>query len=187
MVGSGPPAFRNRQLLALADAGLVHFIGPAAHVSVRDGVFHASSAAVAGSDVSARVLVDAWMHFHDVSESADPLVRSLDAAGRIRPFSAPAHDGRGGVPTGGFDIDEATSRLVHRDGSLDAAFHVAGIPVEETIHDVVISPMPRTDPTMLRETDRVARSLLAVATAAVPSVEAEDAESTSAEAASASV
>jgi hypothetical protein len=59
--------------------------------------------------------------------------------------------------------------------------------VEETIHDVVISPMPRTDPTMLRETDRVARSLLAVATAAVPSVEAEDAESTSAEAASASV
>ncbi|WP_244303199.1 hypothetical protein [Leucobacter coleopterorum] len=28
MVGSGPPAFRNRQLLALADQGLVRFIGP---------------------------------------------------------------------------------------------------------------------------------------------------------------
>ena len=162
MAGSGPPAFRNRQLLALMDAGIVQLVGPAAHVTIEDGAFHVSSPAVAGSAVSARTLVDAWMHAHDVSESADPLVRSLAAAGRLRPFTAPARSG-GGVRTGSFDVDPDTGRLVHPDGSLDATFHVAGIPVDQAMHDTVISPMPRTDPTMLRETDRVARSLIAAA------------------------
>lgn len=167
MVGSGPPAFRNRQLLALMRAGLVRFIGPAAAVTVADGAFHVSSAAVAGSGVSAPVLVDAWMHFHDVSESADPLVRSLAAAGRVRPFEAPSR-ASGGVATGGFDIEPDTGRLVHADGAVDASFHVAGIPIDQTMHDAIISPMPRTDPTMLRETDRVARSLIAAAAASDP-------------------
>ncbi|WNB86192.1 FAD/NAD(P)-binding protein [Cellulomonas sp. ATA003] len=51
MVGSGPPAFRSRQLLALADAGLVHFIGPDATVVVdaAAGCYRAASPFVAGS------------------------------------------------------------------------------------------------------------------------------------------
>src|SRR5699024_10380062 len=63
MAGSGPPAFRNRQLLALMDAGIVRFIGPAAHVDVGPEGFRASSPHIAGSDVVAPVLIDAWMHF----------------------------------------------------------------------------------------------------------------------------
>jgi hypothetical protein len=46
MVGSGPPAFRNRQLLALQRAGLVHFIGPSTRVKVEDGTFWACSPTV---------------------------------------------------------------------------------------------------------------------------------------------
>ncbi|GLJ62333.1 exopolyphosphatase [Microbacterium barkeri] len=164
MVGSGPPAFRSRQLLALMRAGIVRFIGPGAAVTSADGAFHASSPAVSGSGVSAPVLVDAWMHAHDVAETADPLVRSLAADGRVRPFEAPSR-ASGGVATGGFDIEPATGRLVHADGTVDPSFHVAGIPIDETMHDAIISPMPRTDPTMLRETDRVARSLIAAAAA----------------------
>ncbi|MGW9113715.1 FAD/NAD(P)-binding protein [Microbacterium sp. NPDC055683] len=159
MVGSGPPAFRNAQLLALHRAGLVLFIGPAASVAPGPGGFHAVSAAVRGSEVRARVLVDAWMHVHDVDATADPLVRSLADAGRVRAFEAPTRTG-GGLATGGVDIEPETGRLVHPDGSLDRAFHMAGIPVDQTMHDAIISPMPRTDPTMLRETDRVARSAI---------------------------
>ncbi|QGU27129.1 hypothetical protein D7D94_05210 [Microbacterium oryzae] len=165
MVGSGPPAFRSRQLLALMAAGLVRFIGPAGAVDVADGAFHASSPAVAGSGVSAAVLVDAWMHAHDLAQTADPLVRSLAAAGRVRPFAAPSRL-EGDVDTGGFDVEPESGRIVHADGTVDDAFHVAGIPLDETMHDAIISPMPRTDPTMLRETDRVARSLIAAARAA---------------------
>ncbi|GAA1468847.1 FAD/NAD(P)-binding protein [Microbacterium thalassium] len=165
MFGSGPPAFRSRQLLALIDAGLVRFVGPAANVTVENGRFHASSADVDGSGVDADVLVDAFMHPHDLRETADPLARSLIDAGRARPFGAPSPGG-GAVPTEAFDIDPGTGRLIGRDGSVDPAVHVAGIPLDAALHDTIISPMPRADSTMLRETDRVARSALAIALAA---------------------
>lgn len=159
MVGSGPPAFRNRQLLALVEAGLVHFIGPAARVTITPEGFTAESPTVDGSRVAANVLIDAWMHFHDVAVSADPLAQSLLEAGRGRAFHIDARDGRR-VATAGFDVDAATGRAVRADGSLDNSVHIAGIPVDETLHDTVISPMPGTDPPMLRETDRVALSAL---------------------------
>ena len=60
-------------------------------------------------------------------------------------------------------LDPATGLLVRGDGTLDPAVHVAGIPVDEVVHDTIISPMPGTNPTMLRETDRVARSAVRIA------------------------
>ena len=165
MVGSGPPAFRNRQLLALVDAGIVRFIGPQARLEVTAGGFTASSDAVAGSAVTAPALIDAWMHFHDLAETADPLARSLAEAERARPFRVPARNGVEEA-TGAFAIDFASGRLLGSDGRIDPAVHVVGIPVDEQLHDTIISPMPGTDPPMLRETDRVARSAIRVAAAA---------------------
>ncbi|MCS3428769.1 FAD/NAD(P)-binding protein [Leucobacter aridicollis] len=162
MVGSGPPAFRNNELLALAAAGIVHFIGPEATLSVDERGFVASSRAVSGSEVTARALVDAWMQFHDARASEDPFTASLLDAGRARVFSIGSRSGATAA-TGGLDIDAATGRLIGADGTLDAAVHVAGIPVDDTLHGTVISPMPGTDPPMLRETDRVSASALAVA------------------------
>ncbi|WP_017792383.1 FAD/NAD(P)-binding protein [Leucobacter salsicius] len=190
MVGSGPPAFRNRQLLALAEAGLVRFVGPAAQVSVVAETYLATTASasprfvaesprVAGSRVEAPALVDAWMHFHSLDATADPLSLALLGTGRARSFrvaartvpSSPGEPGAhrpGTVATGGFDIDPASGRLVRADGTLDPAVHVAGIPADQTLHDTVISPMPGTDPPMLRETDRVARSAIRIALTSHP-------------------
>lgn len=53
---SGPPVFRSAQLLDLARAGIVNFIGPAAAVVTDDSEFIAESANVAGSTVRASVL-----------------------------------------------------------------------------------------------------------------------------------
>lgn len=165
MVGSGPPAFRNRQLVALAEQGLVRFIGPEARVAVDERGFTASSPAVAGSEVVAPALIDAWMHFHSLSRTADPLAQSLLAAGRARPFTVPARLGPRAT-TGAFDLDPATGLLIGADGSIDPAVHIAGIPVDEALHGTIISPMPGTDPPMLRETDRVARSAIRIAATA---------------------
>lgn len=165
MVGSGPPAFRNRQLLALVDAGIVHFIGPAARVTVTSEGFSAESPRVEGSRITTQVLIDAWMHFHDVTVTADPLAQSLVAAERAQPFAINTRAG-GRAKTGGFDVDAETGRLLRVDGTRDPAVHIAGIPVDDTLHDTIISPMPGTDPPMLRETDRVALSALTQATAA---------------------
>lgn len=166
MVGSGPPAFRNRQLLALTAAGFVRFIGPETQVRVDPAGFTAQAPGVAGSEVSAPTLVDAWMHFHDVRASADPLAQSLIEAGRARDFEVRSRAGSPPRGTGGIDIEASTGRLRNADGAVDPAVHAAGIPVDQTLHDTVISPMPGIDPPMLRETDRVALSALQVALSA---------------------
>lgn len=164
MAGSGPPAFRNQQLLALVDAGLVHFIGPAAGVGLASEGFTAESPQVGGSRVVAPALIDAWMHFHSLDDTADPLALSLRDAGRARPFRVSSRGGER-LATGSFDIDFATGRLIGAAGTIDPAVHVAGIPVDEQLHGTIISPMPGTDPPMLRETDRIARSAIEIATA----------------------
>jgi FAD-NAD(P)-binding len=156
MVGSGPPAFRNRQLLALQRAGLVHFVGPSMRVGVREDHFEACSAAVAGSTVRSRVLVDAWMRNHDLGRTGDDLMASLVQAGRARPYTRLGADGAP-RPSASPDIDPVTSRLVRADGWLDVV-HLVGIPVDDARGDGVISPMPRTNPTMLLDTSHATAS-----------------------------
>lgn len=162
--GSGPPAFRNRQLLALHDAGLVRFLGPGAAVDIAGGAFH-TEPALPGPAVTATGLIDAFVRPHDAAHSDDPLMRSLAEAGRIRAFSVQTRDGRTEA-TRGVDVDPDTNRAIGSDGRPDRALHVVGIPTEETAHDTLISPMPGADASMLRESDRTARSLLRTALSA---------------------
>jgi hypothetical protein len=165
MVGSGPPAFRNRQLLALQRAGIVHFIGPSTRVKVEDGTFWACSPTVEGSTVRARVLIDAWMRNHDLAHTEDDLMASLVHAGRARPYTRVGPDGRP-RPSASPDIDPVTSRLVRTDGTLDVV-HLVGIPVDDARGDGVISPMPRTNPTMLLDTAHATASAVALMQAAL--------------------
>jgi hypothetical protein len=158
MVGSGPPAFRNRQLLALQRAGLVHFVGPSMKVRVRGDSFEACSPAVAGSTVRSRVLVDAWMRNHDLARTRDSLTASLVQAGRARPYTRVGPDGTPRASASP-DIDPVTSRLVRTDGTLDVV-HLVGIPVDDARGDGVISPMPRTNPTMLLDTSHATASAI---------------------------
>ncbi|MGO1769147.1 MAG: FAD/NAD(P)-binding protein [Microbacterium sp.] len=166
--GSGPPAFRNRQLLALHAAGLVRFLGPGAAIEIAGGAFRAESP-LPGSAVTATALIDALVRPHDAADSADPLMRALAETGRIRPFATRTRDGRS-EPTRGVDVDPATSRAIGRAGRADRSLHIVGIPTEEAAHDTLISPMPGTDAAMLRESDRAARSLLRTALAVRQSV-----------------
>ena len=147
MVGSGPPLFRTRELLALADANLVTFLGPEPVVDTRDGEYVATSH---GRTTTATALADAFLPSPDIRNAVDPLSRSLLDANRVRPFNC----------TGSPETDDATRRTVHPDGTLDARLHIVGIPTGSQWADTTISPMPGTDPLMLQETDKTALSLL---------------------------
>lgn len=154
MVGSGPPLFRTRELLALHEAGLVTFLGPQPTVRVENGAVVATSGE---RTARASALADAFLPGPDLRRAADPLTAALVASGRVRPF-APS-----GTPTAAPETDDATRRAVHPDGSLDQRLHIVGIPTGEQWADTTISPMPGTDPLMLQETDKAARSLLRAA------------------------
>lgn len=159
MVGSGPPLFRTRELLALVDAGLVRFAGARPSVTVRDGAWELTSPTTRDVPQRAAALVDAWMHSPDVRSPGDGLTRSLIDDSRARPFTVHAADGTP-APTGSPEVDPGTRRLVHPNGSLDPRVRLIGIPTHAQHPDTTISPMPGTDPLMLQETDRAAVDVL---------------------------
>lgn len=159
MVGSGPPLFRTRELLALVDAGLAHFAGARPRLSVSDGQWQISSPTTGDTPLRSKVLVDAWMHNPDVRRSADPLALSLEDADRVRPFNDYSVDGTA-APTGSPEVDPATRLLVHPNGNLDPRVHLIGIPTYGQLADTTISPMPGTNPLMLQETDKTAVHVL---------------------------
>ncbi len=151
MVGSGPPLFRTRQLLALVDAGLATFLGGRPVLSWTDTEFTLTSGE---RTATSPWLIDAWMHSPDVRRPSDPLAVSLQE--RVRPFAD--HGNATGSPETTWE-----RKVVRPDGSTDPRLHVIGIPTYSQWPDTTISPMPGTDPLMLQETDRTAGSLLAAA------------------------
>ncbi len=157
MIGSGPPAFRSRQLLALIDAGLVHFIGPDVLVSIEGDFFTADSPVVSGPTVKARVLLDAWVRLHDARHTSDPLLRQLLDDGLAEPFARRNAEG-GRTPGAGLRIDEVTSELIGPAGR--HGIHLLGVPSDVVRGDTIIAPMPGTDPTMLREIDACVEAML---------------------------
>ncbi|MDK6808400.1 exopolyphosphatase [Corynebacterium sp. HMSC062E11] len=147
MVGSGPPLFRTRQLLALVDAGLVTFLGQRPQLEIGEKF----TLRTAHGEASSTWLIDAWMHSPDVRRAGDPLAVSLN--GRVRAFVD--HGQATGSPETTWN-----RRVVNPGGIEDPRLHIVGIPTYSQWPDTTISPMPGTDPLMLQETDRTAGSLL---------------------------
>lgn len=157
MIGSGPPAFRSRQLLALLDAGLVHFMGPDVTVEADKNGFTAHSPVITGSAISSRVLLDAWVRLHDARRTRDPLVRQLLASGLAEPFARRNASGSR-TPGASLRIDESTSELIGPAGR--HGIHFLGVPSDVARGDTIIAPMPGSDPTMLREVDACVEAML---------------------------
>ena len=166
MVGSGPPLFRTRELLALIDAGLATFAGARPQVSVqtagdtgKTATWQLTSPTTGDTPLRSQVLIDAWMHSPDIRVPGDPLGQALMADGRVRPFANYTSDGTE-APSGSPEVDPDTRLLIHPNGDLDPRVQLIGIPTYAQLADTTISPMPGTDPLMLQETDKTAVDLL---------------------------
>ncbi|RED00170.1 FAD-NAD(P)-binding protein [Microbacterium sp. AG157] len=154
-VASGPPAHRLHELLALADAGIVRFLGPdvAVHVDVDRG-FVASSPRT-GDNVSARGLIDAWLPAATASASENPALRELASRhGREVHVSDETFTGS----LGRIDVD-ADGRVIARDGRSRPAMFAIG-PFTSSMEAGAFT-RPRSDSLSLRQTDRVAGAVAA--------------------------
>jgi len=165
-VASGPPAHRLEEILALADAGIVHFLGPDVTVRVdADRGFVVSSPRTAG-DVTARGLIDAWLPAATASASENPALRELASRhGREVHVSDETFTGS----LGRVDVD-ADGRVIARDGRPRAAMFAIG-PFTSSMEAGAFT-RPRSDSLSLRHTDRVAEAvgaaIAARATAVLP-------------------
>ncbi|WP_459588343.1 hypothetical protein [Corynebacterium camporealensis] len=155
------PIFRTRQLLALVDAGIVHFVGgyPLLDTDRKTGEWTMSSPSSGGYRFRGTTLLDAWVHKPDIRRRpADAFSASLLDSGRIQPFTEPSAEGAD-IPTGSPAQDPQSRRTINASGKADPRLHIVGIPAHAEYPDTTISPpLPGTDSWFLQETDKAAVS-----------------------------
>jgi hypothetical protein len=81
-VDSGPPPRRLQEMLALHRAGLLQFLGPGLNVAADEATGHfVATSSQSGVPVRAEAFIEARLPEPAVARSANPLLRSLHAAG----------------------------------------------------------------------------------------------------------
>ncbi len=150
-VASGPPAHRLEELLALADAGVVRFLGPEIDVRIDpERGFVASSRRVPGETV-ARSLVDAWLPGPGAAVSENPVLRALarQQGSEVRVLT------------------DADGRVLQPDGSPTASVFALG--PFTSLPDSGAFTRPASNALSIRQTDRTAGAIVdAVLGAATP-------------------
>lgn len=158
-LSSGPPPLRAEQLLALAEAGVVTFVGPEMRVEIAEAepagdsgptresmVFRASSPALPGTVHEATVLLDARLTAPDPARAADPLLQALTSRGEL----VPARDADG-IATGLLQLSDGGLHPLDASGTEHRDRIIAG-PAQ--------FPRPGTDAVYFRQNDAIARRLL---------------------------
>jgi hypothetical protein len=158
---SGPPPARLRQLLALADAGVVRFLGE--HTSVRlddeTGRFVAGSTSHPDT-VVATALVEAQIPKPSVERSADALVRALHTRGEMVEDRGSDETAGWSGTTGRVLVAGADLRIVHADGTRHPRRHALGTFTSRPAGGALARP--RTNALAFRQHDAVARSILSI-------------------------
>ncbi|GAA3599780.1 FAD/NAD(P)-binding protein [Klugiella xanthotipulae] len=166
-VASGPPGHRLEEVVALARAGILNFLGPRVWLReepARAGYpagFAAGSPAV-DHTVRARVLVDAWLPESRAALSDSPALRHLVTSGGGVELAAADADFSGS--TGRVLVSSADSRVVTVSGEPHPARFAVG-PFTTAINAGAFS-RPRINALPFRENDRVALGVLAALRAA---------------------
>nr|WP_035845741.1 FAD/NAD(P)-binding protein [Kitasatospora azatica] len=177
-LASGPPGFRLRELLALAEAGVVRFLGADLRVGTDEatGSFVAESPSLPGHRTVATALIEAYLPRHALERTEDRLLAGLLRSGELAEevLADPEHTHRSGLltttPAEGRLIDPSLDPDLDRglDPSLDPGLEPGG-----TGHPrrLALGPhtngrafaafaRPRTNAPAFRQNDAAARALL---------------------------
>ena len=128
-VAVGPPVSSTKELLILAEMGLVAFSGPNPKLSMNEatGDYFIESEEVAGSGRSVQHVLNGRIHGVDNRNDSSPLIQSLFRRGMIRTFIN--KDASGEYELGGLDITDDFN-LIDRNGRPHPHVCALGIPVE---------------------------------------------------------
>lgn len=153
-LSSGPPAGRIEELLALADAGLVTFLGPDMTVTADP-----DRRLFAGPGVAAPGFLEAHLPPPDLRHTADPLLRRLREWGGCRPYRIPTPGGPA-YETGGMEVTETPFHVVDAAGRPHPCRFALGIPIESVHWGTALGAKPGSNAALLAQTDAVARAAL---------------------------
>ncbi|MFC8681830.1 FAD/NAD(P)-binding protein [Microbacterium ureisolvens] len=160
-LASGPPPHRLEELLALADAGVVRFLGPDTEVAVGPRGFAASRSRVPGETV-AQALVDAWLPAADAELSTNAALRELATVhGSVLRVADAEYSGSLGRVRVGDD-----GHVLRPDGTFHDALFAIG-PFTSLTESGAFT-RPAANSLSLRQTDVVAGAIAARLGVAVP-------------------
>jgi hypothetical protein len=169
-LASGPPALRSEQLVALARAGVVSFVGPDPKFGVdrRNSVFTAFSPWVDDAPVAARTMVEALAPGNRVSANDSPVLEQLLADGLVRPRLVMSVEGAP-VQSTGLDVEPHPYRPVAANGSVTEGLYVLGLQLSSAQWGTAIAaeavqsggPNYRSGQRTLRDADEIAGAILA--------------------------
>ncbi|NUT54115.1 MAG: adenylate cyclase [Saccharothrix sp.] len=145
-IASGPPPDRLEELLALSRAGVVRFLGAGTWVRAEGDAFVAGSAGVPSHVVRATGLIEARLPVHALPHTADPLLRSMVAAGDVTDV--------GGLAL----VDPSDSRIVDATGTPHPRRFAIG--PYTTNKAYAAFARPNTNAPNFRQSDEVARAVL---------------------------
>lgn len=173
-LASGPPLTRVEQLLAVARAGLVRFVGPDPQFEPDAGRsrFTVSSPQVGGEDEAQDVhrgtwMMEAMMPPNRVLLSTSGLVSSLLAEGTAVPYTVEDEEGDP-IPGRGFDVTERPHRLKGAAGAVQEGVFVLGLQLASVQWGTAIAAEAGRDPDgrarTLGDADAAARAVWTLAT-----------------------
>jgi hypothetical protein len=156
-VGSGPPATRLRQLIALSEAGIVRFLGAGIWVEADEasGLFCAGSAS-SPETFTARGLIEARLPDATVSRSADQLLRALHYRGELAEQVLTGPDGQSYAR--GQLVVNGDGRVVSAAGTVHPRRYALGSYTTSGAEAAFI--FPGRNSLILRQNDVTARQLL---------------------------
>ncbi|WP_194894720.1 FAD/NAD(P)-binding protein [Catenulispora pinisilvae] len=156
--GSGPPAARLRQLIALSEAGIVRFLGAGiwAEADEASGLFRAGSAS-SPETFTARALIEARLPDATVSRSADELIRSLHHRGELAEQVLTGSGGRS-YARGQLVVNVADGRAISAAGTTHPRRYALGSYTTSGAQSAFI--FPGRNSLVLRQNDVAARQLL---------------------------
>ncbi|MFC8349610.1 FAD/NAD(P)-binding domain-containing protein [Streptomyces sp. NPDC057280] len=160
----GPPASRIREMIALIEAGVLSVVGPDVRMELDEEArqFVASSPKVPGSEVRARVLIEARLPDIDLRRTADPLLLHLRRTGQCSRYRIHGPGSRT-YETGGLAVTERPYRLVDASGRAHPRRFAYGVPTE-SVHWVTAAGIrPGVNSVTLGDSDAIARAVLALA------------------------
>ncbi|MFC1856491.1 FAD/NAD(P)-binding protein [Thermodesulfobacteriota bacterium] len=128
-IAVGPPVSSTRELLILAEMGIVSFSGPMPKLTMKEdtGEFFIESDQVVGSGRSVQHVLNGRIHSVDCKNDSSPLIQNLYRRGMIRNFVNA--DDTSSYVLGGLDITDDFN-VINGDGQAHPHVCAIGIPIE---------------------------------------------------------
>ncbi|WP_407857053.1 FAD/NAD(P)-binding protein [Enterococcus hailinensis] len=154
----GAPVLRQKQLLALAEAGIITFLAPQMTVEKTDQQFIAYSKQKPAESYQATNLIEARLPATSLERTENPLLIQMREAGLLAPHNL-FFEGENHF-TGALKVKRETHQVIDQENQVLQHIYSYGIPLEGLDWLTAASPRPKSSDRIFYLAKKIAQSIL---------------------------